>query len=184
MEEDKKQEEQELGRVEPEQEQHPQEPVEQAPVEKEPRNPDQEWAKALGLDYDPEKAQPAGPPPVPEEAKPVQEAPKYEEPQYTTQQAAPNFGPQYQAPKYEEPDPMPSTYLVWSVLATVFCCFIPGIVGIVYSSMVSSKYYAHDYEGAKRASERAQIWIIISIVLGVVTNAVYLPLMMLGESLG
>lgn len=74
---------------------------------------------------------------------------------------------------------MPQTYLVWSVLATVFCCLIPGIVAIIYSTMVSSKYYAKDYEGSKKASEMAQYWIIASVVLGVITAAVYLPLSLL-----
>lgn len=74
---------------------------------------------------------------------------------------------------------MPPTYFVWSVLATVLCCFIPGIIGIVYSSMVSSRYYTGDIEGAHRASRNAEICIIISIVLGVVSSTLYLPLSLL-----
>lgn len=73
-------------------------------------------------------------------------------------------------------EPMPKTWLVWSILFTIFCCFIPGIVAIVYSSKVSSRYFAGDIEGAKRASESAEIWIIISFVLGVIVNTLYLPL--------
>lgn len=75
-------------------------------------------------------------------------------------------------------EPMPKTWLVWSILFTIFCCFIPGIVAIVYSSKVSSRYFAGDIEGAKRASESAEIWIIISFVLGVIVNTLYLPLSM------
>ena len=78
-----------------------------------------------------------------------------------------------------EREPMPQTHLVWSVLATVMCCLIPGIVAIVYSTMVSSRYYAGDLEGARRASRMAEYWIIASVVTGVVAAAVYLPLSLL-----
>ncbi|MDE6272548.1 MAG: CD225/dispanin family protein [Muribaculaceae bacterium] len=74
---------------------------------------------------------------------------------------------------------MPSTYLVWSVVMTLLCCLPAGVVAIIYSCQVSSKFYAGDFAGAMRASERAQIWIIISFVLGVMVNTLYFPLMML-----
>ena len=54
-----------------------------------------------------------------------------------------------------------------------------GIAAIIFSASVSSKYYAADYEGAKRASRQAEIWIIIAIVAGIITNALYLPLTLL-----
>ena len=50
---------------------------------------------------------------------------------------------------------------------------------IVFSSQVSSRYYARDYEGARRASRQAEIWIIVSIVAGVIVNALYMPLSLL-----
>lgn len=74
---------------------------------------------------------------------------------------------------------MPSTYLIWSILCTIFCCFVPGIVAIIFSSQVSSKYYIGDIEGSKRASHNAEIWIIVSFVLGVLTATLYLPIMLL-----
>lgn len=83
------------------------------------------------------------------------------------------------APQQGERRPMPPTYLLWAVLATVLCCFIPGIVALVYSSQVSSRYYAGDEAGAWRSSRNAEIWIIVSFVLGLVSGAIYLPLMML-----
>lgn len=73
---------------------------------------------------------------------------------------------------------MPPTWLVWSVIMTVFCCTIPGIVAIIFSSQVSSRYGMGDIEGAKRASRNAEIWIIVSFVLGVLSSTLYLPIMM------
>lgn len=135
-----------------------------------------EWAEALHLEYDPEEARrraekaagPVTPPPAPIPNLVHNPAPS---PYPFNQQ--PPIPP---ASGFNNQEPMPDTYLVWSVLATVLCCLIPGIVAIVYSTMVSSKYYAKDYEGARRASENAQYWIIASVVLGVITAAVYIPL--------
>lgn len=137
-----------------------------------------EWASALHIDFDPEEARQRAekastPPPVPGNLiSPVPASP---------QPPMQPLGYQNQPQQQDTPQPynqeeMPETYLVWSVLATVFCCLIPGIVAIVYSTMVSSKYYAKDYDGARKASQMAQYWIIASVVLGVITAAVYIPL--------
>lgn len=75
---------------------------------------------------------------------------------------------------------MPPTYLVWSVIMTILCCTIPGIVAIINSARVSSKFYQGDIEGARRASRNAEIWIIVSFVLGVITNTLYIPLTLAG----
>ena len=135
-----------------------------------------EWADARHLEYDPEEARrraekaagPVTPPPAPI-PNPVQNTAPTPYP-FNQQPPVPHTS------GFNNQEPMPDTYLVWSVLATVLCCLIPGIVAIVYSTMVSSKYYAKDYDGARRASEKAQYWIIASVVLGVITAAVYLPL--------
>lgn len=80
----------------------------------------------------------------------------------------------------DDSEPMPSTWLVWSVVCTILCCFLPGIVAIIQSSRVSSRYYAGDIEGARRASRNAEIWIIISFVLGVLSSTLYLPMVIAG----
>ncbi len=154
-----------------------------------PRDIEKEWADELHFDSWPPKpaeenplfkqtpppfngegsmnqqVPPAAPAPAP---KPLIDPAPYVAPQ--SQQNSP-------AQSIEATEPMPNTYLVWSVLATVMCCLIPGIVAIIYSSKVSSRYYAKDYEGAKRASDMAQYWIIGSIVVGIVVQTLYLPLM-------
>lgn len=76
-------------------------------------------------------------------------------------------------------EPMPPTYFVWSILCVLLCCFIPGLVAAYFSSRVSSRYYQGDLEGAKKASDMAQVWIIVSFVLGVLSATLYLPFMIL-----
>lgn len=150
---------------------------------------DEQWADVLKVKYDPASA--TVPPPVPVESRGAAQNPQSSQaPQTAQQNPRPQFfgQPQREFPQGRqsgfspaspaEPEPMPSTYLLWSILCTLFCCFIPGIAAIVFSSMVSSRYAQGNIEGAKRASYWAQVWIIISFVLGVLSASLYLPLML------
>lgn len=62
----------------------------------------------------------------------------------------------------------PSSYLGWAIAATILCCVPLGIIAIVFAAQVNSKWERGDYEGALKASKRAEIWIILAITLGVV----------------
>ncbi len=62
----------------------------------------------------------------------------------------------------------PPNYLVWAILSTICCCTPLGIVAIVYSSQVMSRYNRGDYAGALMASQRAQLWLILAFVLGLI----------------
>lgn len=64
----------------------------------------------------------------------------------------------------------PKSYLGWSIAVTILFNFIAGIVAIVYSCKVNSRWNRGDAQGAVRASERVQWWIAISIVVGLVTS--------------
>ena len=137
-----------------------------------PKSVDDDWAETLG---------------VPNDIPPVETTP----PEMPNPEAGPQapFAPftpgspspaPASAPDAASQEPMPPTYLAWAVVTMVLCCFIPGIVAVVNSSKVSSRYYAGDYEGARRASRNAEIWIIITFVLGVIFNTLYLPLSIAG----
>lgn len=154
-----------------------------------PKTPEDEWAEVLEIDVEVPRPEGEGIPPkydnpVPPSRQQPQYGPQqpYGQPPYPGQPQYPGYRPQGQAP-YGRPaerqvpaEPMPDTYLLWSVLITIFCCLIPGIVAIVYSSTVSSKYYQGDLEGARRASRYAQIWCIVSVIAGVLWATLYLPL--------
>lgn len=60
----------------------------------------------------------------------------------------------------------PPTYLVWAILSTFCCCFPLGIVALVYSLGVKSRFDSGNYEGAQKYSERTALWVIIAFVLG------------------
>lgn len=143
------------------------------------KSSDEAWADSLGLKFDAEEAARRTPPPIPTTPTPP---PPYNYNRMNQGMPPVNHGNNPgMANGWQETEPMPKSYMLWSILSVVFCCFIPGIVAIVYSAQVSSKYYAKDYEGARRASDRAQAWIIASIVLGVISAAFYLPLSLMGS---
>lgn len=138
-------------------------------------SPGEAWAEALGMRFDPTKLPPAYPgavPPPVSRGVPASEVPPISP-------ASPVAGNAVSRTPVNVGEKMPSSYLVWSVIATVLCCLPAGIVAIIFSSQVSSRYYAGDIDGARRASDRAQIWIIVSFVLGVLVNTLYLPVALL-----
>ena len=114
----------------------------------------------------------------------TQTQPRAPEPQAAYFNPAPSGMSQgNQASTPAERKPMPKSYLLWAILATIFCCMPAGIVAIVFSTQVSSRYFVGDEAGAEKASNRAQIWIIASIVLSIITNSLYTPLMFLSAAM-
>jgi len=68
----------------------------------------------------------------------------------------------------------PKTWLVESILVTLFCCLPFGIAGIVNAAKVESRFYAGDIEGANRASADAKKWTTISFWIGIAVGVIYL----------
>ena len=107
-------------------------------------------------------------------------APQMPEPEVAQHAAAPQAPAYNAAPSYGNPQPqaangqvMPPNYLVWSILVTLLCCLPGGIVAIVYSTQVSSRFLQGDYEGANASSHNARKWAIISAVAGAVVGIIY-----------
>lgn len=71
------------------------------------------------------------------------------------------------APQQPVP-PCPPTNLVWGILTTVLCCQLLGIVSIIYALQVKSKYDSGDFATAQRYSDRAAMWSIAAIVVGLI----------------
>jgi hypothetical protein len=65
----------------------------------------------------------------------------------------------------------PPNYLVFSILVTLFCCLIGGIIAIIYSAQVNSRWMNRDYAGARRASQTAFTWCWVSLVIGLIASA-------------
>lgn len=92
-------------------------------------------------------------------------------PQAPAYNAAPAYGnPQPQAPNTQV---VPPNYLVWSILVTLFCCIPGGVVAIVYSTQVSSRFQQGDYAGANESSRNARKWVIISAIAAAAVWIIY-----------
>jgi len=69
----------------------------------------------------------------------------------------------------------PQNYLVWAILTTVLCCLPLGVVSIVYSTQVNSKWAMGDIAGAQDASAKAKkfaIWSAIAQAIAAVLGFV------------
>ncbi|QIM21952.1 CD225/dispanin family protein [Phycicoccus sp. HDW14] len=64
----------------------------------------------------------------------------------------------------------PDNKLVWSILVTLFCCLPFGIVAIIKSAEVNSKWATGDHLGAQQSAADAGKWIKWSVITGVVAG--------------
>ena len=80
----------------------------------------------------------------------------------------------------EEVPPCPPTNLVWSIITTVLCCQVLGIIAIVFSAQVSRKYNMGDYDKAKKYSEVSAWLIIANVVVSILWASLVLPFILIG----
>lgn len=75
-------------------------------------------------------------------------------------------------------------YLWQSIVVTVLCCLPLGIPAIVYATKVNNALMQGDIDGAKKASESAKMWCIISLVCGIVGGLAYVLIMAIAAAAG
>ncbi|MDR0422311.1 MAG: CD225/dispanin family protein [Proteiniphilum sp.] len=71
--------------------------------------------------------------------------------------------PQDQASFDGLPPLKPNSWLWLSIAVAVLCCTPFGIVSIIYAAKVDSLYFRGRYEESKRMSQKAKMWILISV---------------------
>ncbi|GAB2510827.1 CD225/dispanin family protein [Nocardiopsis aegyptia] len=87
-----------------------------------------------------------------------------------------------QGPGYGQMPPAggpPKNYLVWNILGILSCIPLLGIIGLVFSLQINSKWEMGDYAGAEGAAKTAKILGIIGLILfiiGAVVAAIYVIL--------
>ncbi|MFA0964865.1 CD225/dispanin family protein [Roseivirga sp. BDSF3-8] len=74
----------------------------------------------------------------------------------------------------------PKTWLVESILVTIFCCLPLGIVGIINASKVEGRFHSGDIQGAMHASKEAGKWTKIGAIIGIAGVVIYILMMALG----
>lgn len=76
------------------------------------------------------------------------------------------------------------TWLLESILVTIFCCLPFGIVGMVYAIKVNSLHDQTRYEESKRASKNAKRWTLIGLTIGIILGIIYLVTVAILGSMG
>ena len=74
----------------------------------------------------------------------------------------------------------PKTWLVESILVTLFCCLPLGVVGIINASKVESAHRAGDHQRAEAASKSAGQFTKIGFFVSLGFIVLYILLMVLG----
>lgn len=95
-------------------------------------------------------------------------------PQGTTHPAPPTI-PTVTRPLYLPTKP--NNYLIWSILLTIFCGSIPGLIGIALGITCNQKYAEGDYKGAELASSMAKNCLIVSVVFSLILLGVLTMMM-------
>jgi hypothetical protein len=62
----------------------------------------------------------------------------------------------------------PDNKLVWSILVTLFCCLPLGIVAIIKSAEVNTKWANGDVAGANQSAADAGKWIKWSVIVSII----------------
>ena len=73
----------------------------------------------------------------------------------------------------------PKTWLIESILVTIFCCLPFGIVGIVNATKVETLWYSGQREAAIKASQDAAKWVKISVITWFIVVFLYFLIIIL-----
>jgi len=76
------------------------------------------------------------------------------------------------------------TYMVESILVTLFCNLLFGIIAIVNASKVSSLLAQGNVAGAMEASKKAKFWCIVALVIGIVGTVLTVGLAIVSAVVG
>lgn len=71
---------------------------------------------------------------------------------------------------------MPKTWLVESILVTIFCCLPFGIVGIINATKVENLYLSGQYDMAEYYSNQAKKWTLWGLIASLIIGALYIIL--------
>ncbi|MER7467011.1 CD225/dispanin family protein [Streptomyces sp. NPDC097981] len=63
-----------------------------------------------------------------------------------------------------------------AILVTLFCFLPTGIAAIVFASQVPAKWNEGDFAGAAEASRKARLFVIVSLVAGLLAWAVIIAI--------
>lgn len=91
--------------------------------------------------------------------------------------------PEYQTTEADLPPLKPNTWLWQSILVTLCCFPVFGIIAMFNSLRVNSFYYAGFYEKSIQASKRARNWALFGLIAGIIYSIVMTIVVLKGSYL-
>ncbi len=73
-------------------------------------------------------------------------------------------------------------YLTQAILVTLCCCWPFGIVAIIQAAKVNTLVAEGDYEAARRASDSAKTWCLVSFILGGLAIGFWIVVQVIAEA--
>ncbi|KAJ8263329.1 hypothetical protein COCON_G00157860 [Conger conger] len=70
-------------------------------------------------------------------------------------------------PPNQEQISLPKDYLVESLLVTIFCCLMSGLIALMYSYEARAALARGDIREGERASQRARLLVLFSLLFGI-----------------
>ena len=95
-----------------------------------------------------------------------------------------NQEPQETSQPQQSQQSLPQNYLVFAILATIFCCWPLGIPAIIFAAQVNSKFTQGDFAGAEESSKKAKMFSFIAMGAGILAIIIYMGFMLLGAIVG
>lgn len=89
------------------------------------------------------------------------------------------FSTNYAEPMRPRP-PKPSNYLACSIITTILCCLVTGIIAIIYSTKVDSAYAENKFEEARSFSKTAYWLNMGSLIVMGLFYIIYLVCIFIG----
>ncbi|MDO5664759.1 MAG: CD225/dispanin family protein [Bacteroidia bacterium] len=75
----------------------------------------------------------------------------------------------------------PNTWLWQSIIITLCCSPLFGIIALMNAVQVNSSYNIGNYEKAERVSRRAKTWLLVGLITGIIYYIVMIILMQTGN---
>lgn len=86
--------------------------------------------------------------------------------QYTSQ--TPPAIPEQKSYTDDIPPLKPNNWLWQSILATILCCNVLGVIGVVYAAKVDALYNGANYAEAEKAAKSAKTWTLVALSIGLI----------------
>lgn len=68
----------------------------------------------------------------------------------------------------------PPTYLWQSIVVMLLCCLPLGIPALIFATKVKPAFASGDYAAAQEASKKAKLFCILSLVIGLIVQVIYI----------